>query len=129
MNAGRRVIRRNSGLGQLVIPLVALGILLLFNLLRDPKFFSIGLSLGADVPFCLNPFPARVQGIGEQILPVQIYEPAFLVVMKPPQSLSTPLVFRAFDKAEHSAASSDPEAGVKALKNQRYGELFRIFRS
>ncbi len=45
MNAGRRVIRRNSGLGQLVIPLVALGILLLFNLLRDPKFFAIGLSV------------------------------------------------------------------------------------
>ncbi len=45
MNAGRRVIRRNSGLGQLVIPLVALGILLLFNLLRDPGFYAIGLSV------------------------------------------------------------------------------------
>ena len=30
-----------SGLGQLLIPLVALGILILFNLFRDPGFFSI----------------------------------------------------------------------------------------
>ncbi len=32
-----------SGLGQLLIPLVALGILILFNLFRDIGFFSIGL--------------------------------------------------------------------------------------
>ena len=30
-----------SGLGQLLIPLVALGILILFNLIRDPSFFGI----------------------------------------------------------------------------------------
>ena len=30
-----------SGLGELLIPLIALGILILFNLFRDPAFFSI----------------------------------------------------------------------------------------
>ena len=34
-----------SGLGQLLIPLVALGILILFNLFRDPSFFSVGMSV------------------------------------------------------------------------------------
>ncbi len=36
--------RQKSGLGQLIIPLVALGILVLFNLIRDPSFFSIGIA-------------------------------------------------------------------------------------
>ena len=35
--------RSASGLGQLLIPLVALGILILFNLFRDIGFFSIGM--------------------------------------------------------------------------------------
>ena len=32
-----------ASLGQLVIPLVALAILIIFNLIRDPSFFSIGM--------------------------------------------------------------------------------------
>ena len=38
-------IRKSGGLGQLLIPLVALGILLLFNLLRDPGFYAIGVAV------------------------------------------------------------------------------------
>ena len=34
-----------AGLGQLVIPLVALAILLVFNLIRDPGFFAIGMAV------------------------------------------------------------------------------------
>ncbi len=34
-----------AGLGQLLIPLIALGILILFNLIRDPGFFSIGVAV------------------------------------------------------------------------------------
>ena len=35
--------RASSGLGQLLIPLVALAILIVFNLFRDIGFFSIGM--------------------------------------------------------------------------------------
>ena len=38
-------VRKTSGLGQLIIPLVALGILLLFNLIRDPGFYSISMAV------------------------------------------------------------------------------------
>ena len=38
-------IKASGGLGQLVIPLVALGILILFNLFRDIGFFSIGMKV------------------------------------------------------------------------------------
>ena len=37
--------KASSGLGQLVIPLVALAILIVFNLFRDVGFFSIGISV------------------------------------------------------------------------------------
>ena len=38
-------LKASGGLGQLVIPLVALGILILFNLFRDIGFFSIGMKV------------------------------------------------------------------------------------
>ena len=37
--------KTSSGLGQLLIPLVALGILIIFNLFRDISFFSIGMRM------------------------------------------------------------------------------------
>ena len=37
--------KRSAGVGQLLIPLIALGILLLFNLIRDPGFFAIGVAV------------------------------------------------------------------------------------
>ena len=33
-----------AGLGQLTIPLIAIALLVVFNLIRDPGFFSIGIS-------------------------------------------------------------------------------------
>ena len=37
--------KKASGLGQLIIPLVALGLLLLFNLIRDPGFYNVSLAV------------------------------------------------------------------------------------
>ena len=45
MSAKQAKTRNAGGLGQLMIPLVALGILILFNLFRDPSFFSIGVAV------------------------------------------------------------------------------------
>lgn len=44
MGAAKRSVKKAGGLGQLMIPLVALGILVLFNLIRDPSFFSISMA-------------------------------------------------------------------------------------
>jgi simple sugar transport system permease protein len=43
-------------LGQLMIPLIALGLLLLFNLLRDPGFFAIRIAenLSADLKLLIG---------------------------------------------------------------------------
>ena len=45
MSEKRGKARGKAGLGQLLIPLVALGILLLFNLLRDPGFYAVSVSV------------------------------------------------------------------------------------
>jgi 4-diphosphocytidyl-2-C-methyl-D-erythritol kinase len=52
----------------------------------------IGLQLGADVPFFLRGRNAWVEGIGEQITPIDLPESRFVVV-KPPEGLETAKIF------------------------------------
>ncbi|OIQ66157.1 4-diphosphocytidyl-2-C-methyl-D-erythritol kinase [mine drainage metagenome] len=56
------------------------------------KLQSIGLSLGADVPFFLGGHNAWVTGIGEKMLPVALPQARF-VVLKPVQGLPTGRIF------------------------------------
>lgn len=62
------------------------------NPLNDQMLADLALALGADVPFFLNGMPAFVEGIGEEITPLQV--PAlWLLVYKPPQSCPTAKIF------------------------------------
>ncbi|HET8747613.1 MAG TPA: 4-(cytidine 5'-diphospho)-2-C-methyl-D-erythritol kinase [Ramlibacter sp.] len=58
-----------------------------------PALEAIGLRLGADVPFFLRGRNAWVEGIGEQITPIEL-PPARFVVVKPPRGLKTADIFR-----------------------------------
>lgn len=58
------------------------------------KLERIGLTLGADVPFFLRGRNAWVEGIGEQITPIEVPHARFAVV-KPPEGLETRLIFAA----------------------------------
>ena len=58
-----------------------------------PALERIGLALGADVPFFLRGHAAWVEGIGEQLRPVAV-PPSRFAVVKPPQGLETPAIFR-----------------------------------
>ena len=62
--------------------------------LSPEKLQTIALSLGADVPFFLGSGHAWVEGIGEQLTPIQL-PPAYFLVVKPPVGLSTPAIFGA----------------------------------
>jgi 4-diphosphocytidyl-2-C-methyl-D-erythritol kinase len=55
---------------------------------------EIGLTLGADVPFFLRGRNAWVEGIGEQITPIEV-PPARFAVLKPSAGLDTRLIFAA----------------------------------
>ncbi|MBB4845762.1 4-diphosphocytidyl-2-C-methyl-D-erythritol kinase [Paucibacter oligotrophus] len=56
------------------------------------KLFSLGLSLGADVPFFLGGRHAFVEGIGEILHPIDL-PPMSFAVLKPGQSISTQQIF------------------------------------
>ena len=74
---------------------------------------AIGLALGADVPFFLRGRNAWVEGIGEQITPVDVPVGRFMVV-KPPEGLDTAKIFshpqlqRATNPAILSGFAADP---------------------
>ena len=53
--------------------------------------------LGADIPFCLKGGRARVQGIGEILDELPHVDRAFTLIV-PPLHISTPAVYRAWDK-------------------------------
>ena len=57
------------------------------------RLLLLGQQLGADVPFFLGGRNAWVQGIGEQLQPIEL-PPARFVVLKPQQGLSTAAIFQ-----------------------------------
>jgi len=92
---------------------------------------AIGLSIGADVPFCLEPGPAHVHGIGEFIKPFKLDSIYYMVIVKPQESLSTKEVFAGF--ASWGAAHGRPIAqeviaalkscNLPLLKDKAYNDL------
>lgn len=66
----------------------------LWNLKLDlPALEKLGLELGADVPFFLRGRNAWVEGVGEQITPIDLPAARFCVV-KPPTGVETARIFR-----------------------------------
>ncbi|MBN2495557.1 MAG: 4-(cytidine 5'-diphospho)-2-C-methyl-D-erythritol kinase [Deltaproteobacteria bacterium] len=60
--------------------------------LPDDELASLALSLGADVPFFLQPGPCWARGVGERLAPVDL-PPFWLVLASPRYGLSTRRVF------------------------------------
>jgi len=61
------------------------------------RLSALGLQLGADVPFFLNPGPAWVEGVGERITPLAVTpdgQPEWVVVVHPGVAVSTASVFQ-----------------------------------
>lgn len=75
-------------------------------------------SLGADVPFFLDPRPARVSGVGERISPLPGFPALALLLLNPGVALPTSEVYRAFD-----ALVPDPGARGAAASPGRSGEV------
>jgi 4-diphosphocytidyl-2-C-methyl-D-erythritol kinase len=69
---------------------------------------ELALGLGADVPFFLDPRPARVRGVGERIEPLRGLPSLALLLLHPGQALSTAAVYAAFDALRPDLAPSSP---------------------
>ena len=81
----------------------------------DAKLLEIGLSLGADVPFCLTGGLARVSGIGEGIAPVANAPSIPLVLVTPGGGLSTGAVFSLWDAGGFPEVELDTAALADAV--------------
>ncbi len=77
------------------------------------RLAQIALRLGADVPFFLDPRPARVGGRGEQIAPLAGFPRLHLVIAAPPVELSTAAVFQRLSAQGFSGPASDDD--VRAI--------------
>lgn len=70
---------------------------------------ELALGLGADVPWFLDPRPARVRGVGERVEPLADFPKLALLLANPGIPLSTAEVYRAADAL--GCALTGPDAG------------------
>jgi 4-diphosphocytidyl-2C-methyl-D-erythritol kinase len=71
------------------------GLLALWNAaLPETELMGLALSLGADVPMCLNGWPLRATGIGEQLERLTGMPGLPMVLGNPLKGVSTPDIFR-----------------------------------
>ena len=86
---------------------------------RDP---AVAASLGADVPFCVVGGRAQVTGVGEVVEPLPGQERTFTLLV-PPVAVSTPEVYRAWDRlgGPRGDAGNDLEAAALAVAPELAG--------
>ena len=81
----------------------------IFRVPAGARLAKLAVGLGADVPFFLDPRPARVRGIGEQIGPLSAMPQLHLVVAVPAVEVPTAAVFKDLKREEWSGALPDSE--------------------
>lgn len=81
-----------GGSGNAAVTLLAMN-KLFGNRASQEELMEMGLSLGADVPFCLMGGTALAEGIGEKLTPLPKPPAAKVLIVKPPISVSTKMVY------------------------------------
>jgi 4-diphosphocytidyl-2-C-methyl-D-erythritol kinase len=75
---------------------------------------ALASQIGSDAPFFLNGPSAFVEGRGEHITPIAMRSSVILLLVKPPQSVSTAWAYSAFDRKGGDKESARPDkAGRK----------------
>jgi 4-diphosphocytidyl-2-C-methyl-D-erythritol kinase len=84
----------------------------------------IALTLGADVPFFLDPLPSRVTGIGERIETIEGVPPMPIVIAVPPFEVSTAAIFRALEPGGWSGTA--PNEHLEAIRRGEISPEFLV---
>lgn len=96
--------------------------------LTDDELCSIGVKLGADVPFCIKGGTMLAQDIGQVLSPLPKLKDCYIVLVKPDVSVSTKEAFEAFDTCDnirhpecsamlHAAANADFDGIIANVGN------------
>ncbi|MET1411016.1 4-(cytidine 5'-diphospho)-2-C-methyl-D-erythritol kinase [Roseibium sp. HPY-6] len=78
--------------------------------LADDQLHHLALSLGADVPVCLNAEPRIMRGIGGDLSPAPRLPKGGIVLVNPKVGVSTPEVFKALTKKDNPPMSRLPDS-------------------
>jgi 4-diphosphocytidyl-2-C-methyl-D-erythritol kinase len=78
---------------------------------------ALASQIGSDVPFFLNGPSAFVEGRGELLTPIAMRSSVILLLVKPPQSVSTAWAYSTFDRrgADQESARPDKAGGKSEL--------------
>lgn len=80
---------------------VLFGINRMFSLgLSTEELMERGVTLGADVPYCIMRGTVLAEGIGEELTPLPPMPKCYVLIAKPPISVSTKLVYEKLDSHE-----------------------------
>lgn len=110
-----------GGSGNAAAVLCALN--LLYNTdLPDSELARIGLTLGADVPYCIFGGTCLAEGIGERLTPLPSVEGLPVVLVKPPVNISTAVIYKNID-SEKEPRHPDTDAAVSAIKSENTAAL------
>ena len=83
--------------------------------LTKKQLCEIGVTLGADVPFCIMGGTRMCKGVGEKMQALKSPQCVFVIV-KPDVSISTPMAFRTYDSLER-VEKCRTEKFLKSLEN------------
>lgn len=92
--------------------------------LSPEQLAKIGEAVGSDVPYCVLGGTALAQGRGEILTPLPALPPCYIVLCKPAFSISTPALFRAWDKTKRRLRPDTPGV-IAALKAGSLPEIGR----
>ena len=90
--------------------------------LSEEKLLKLGLSVGADVPFCLLGGTALAEGVGERLTPLPPLPNCSILLAKPPFGVSTKEIFQTL-RADEIESHPDVDGMVTAI---RRGDLSGI---
>lgn len=80
---------------------VLFGINRMFDLgLTQQELMDRGVTLGADVPYCIMRGTVLAEGIGEILTPLPALPKCYVLIAKPPISVSTKLIYEKLDSHE-----------------------------
>lgn len=87
------------------------------------QLMELGVTLGADIPFCIQQKPALAQGIGEKLTPIRgLSKDIYILLVNPNISVSTKEIYQRIDNSKMFNRVNN-EALVKALKAKNNEEI------
>ena len=97
---------------------VLFGINQMFSLgLSQKELMERGVTLGADVPYCIMRGTVLAEGIGEILTPLPDMPKCYILIAKPPISVSTKMVYEKLD-AHEIQEHRDIDGILHGLENQ-----------